>query len=107
MSFISLFLAPSIQAVQNRVCHQRKRTLTSTQCSKMSTELLFCRHFTSDIEHGISNRADVATKGPHHCNRSGQAENVLAFAGRFAQRGGGMREILDVDARQRGGEGVL
>src|SRR5262245_43726880 len=38
---------------------------------------------------------------------SGQAENVLAFAGRFAQRGGGMREILDVDARQRGGEGVL
>src|SRR5262249_21328323 len=34
------------------------------------------------------------------------AKVVLALAGRLAQRGGGMRQILDVDARQRGGEGV-
>src|SRR5262249_37698346 len=39
--------------------------------------------------------------------RSKSAKVVLALAGRLAQRGGGMRQILDVDARQRGGEGVL
>src|SRR5262249_19699968 len=63
MSFISAFLAPSIQAVWNRVCRQRKRTLTSTQCSKMSTELLFLS--------ALHQRHRARDKQPSRCGHEG------------------------------------
>jgi len=70
---------------------------------RSAREYFFFRLSRHDAEQEVFPRPDLTTLD----TRSRQAENVLALAGRFAQRGGGMGQVLDVDARQRGGEGVF
>src|SRR5258706_11277572 len=63
------------------------------------------------VRHGTSSSISLGASCPSDCANgptgSDQWDLVLAFARRFAQRGGGMGQVLDVDARERGGEGVF